>query len=325
MKPTFIHTLVNGPFEDPSLFVRIMREKRALLFDIGNIARLSPGDMQKVTDVFVSHTHIDHFIGFDTLLRALLRRETPLRVYGPSNITDCIEGRLRGYTWNLIREYPLRISVFSVAGDGIIKSGFQAENYFRRTEDGATDFEGILLKEPLFTVKAAQLDHQTPCLAFSLEEEFHININKAALSEMGLPVGPWLSELKKAIREQLPGETEFTVFGRIHTLKELGKVATITKGQKISYVTDVSITDENIEKAIGLVQGSDTLYCEAYFKDEDSDRAMKRFHLTSKITGRIAREAGVKDLVVMHFSPKYRGRAENPADEAIREFRRQAF
>jgi ribonuclease Z len=325
MKPTFIHTLVNGPFEDPSLFVRIMREKRALLFDIGNITRLSPGDMQKVTDVFVSHTHIDHFIGFDTLLRALLRRETPLRVYGPSNIADCIEGRLRGYAWNLIREYPLKISVLSVVGDGIIKSGFQAENYFRRTEDGATDFEGILLKEPLFAVKAAQLDHQIPCLAFSLEEEFHININKAALSEMGLPVGPWLSEFKKAIREQLPGETEFAFSGRIYTLKELGKVVTITKGQKISYVTDVSITDENIEKTVGLVQGSDTLYCEAYFTDQDSDRAMKRFHLTSKITGRIAREAGVKDLVVMHFSPKYRDRAESPADEAMREFRRQAF
>ncbi len=83
MKPTFIHSLVNGPFEDPSLFVRIMREKRAFLFDIGNISRLGPGDLQKITDVFVTHTHIDHFIGFDILVRALLRREIPLRVYGP--------------------------------------------------------------------------------------------------------------------------------------------------------------------------------------------------------------------------------------------------
>jgi ribonuclease Z len=324
MKPTFIHTLVNGPFEDPTLFVRIMREKRALLFDIGEIAGLSPGDMQKVTDVFVSHTHIDHFIGFDTLLRALLRRETPLRVYGPSNMADCIEGRLRGYTWNLIREYPLRINVFSVMGDKIIKSGFQAENYFRRTEDDTSDFEGILLKEPLFTVKAAQLNHQISCLAFSLEEEFHININKAVLSEMGLPVGPWLSELKKTIREHPPAETEFMVSGRVYTLEELDKVVTITKGQKISYVTDVSITDDNIEKAVRLVRGSDTLYCEAYFTGEDMDRALKRFHLTSKIAARIAREAAVKNLVVMHFSPKYRDRAEGPADEAIREFRHPA-
>jgi len=324
MKPTFIHTLVNGPFEDPSLFVRIMREKRALLFDIGDIAGLSPGDMQKVTDVFVSHTHIDHFIGFDTLLRALLRRETPLRVYGPSNMADCIEGRLRGYTWNLITEYPLKIYVSSTDGNKIIRSGFKAENHFQRTEDGSSDFEGILLEEPLFTVKAVQLSHQIPCLAFSLEEEFHININKAVLSEMGLPVGPWLSQLKKTIRDQLPAETELRVSGRVYTLKELDKVTTITKGQKISYVTDVSITDDNIKKVIGLVRGSDTLYCEAYFTDEDTDRALKRFHLTSKITARIAREAGVKNLVVMHFSPKYRDRAESPADEAMREFRHPA-
>jgi len=114
MKPTFIHHLVNSPFEDPALFVRIMREKRAFLFDIGNIERLNPGDLQKITDVFVSHTHVDHFIGLDTLLRAILRREVPLRIYGPSRISDCVEGKLRGYTWNVIHEYPLKIDVFSI-------------------------------------------------------------------------------------------------------------------------------------------------------------------------------------------------------------------
>jgi len=77
MKPTFIHRLINSPFEDPTLYVRIVRERRAVLFDIGSIDRLKPGDLQKITDVFVTHTHIDHFIGFDILLRALLRRETP--------------------------------------------------------------------------------------------------------------------------------------------------------------------------------------------------------------------------------------------------------
>ena len=74
MKPTFLCSLVNGPFEDPALFVRVLREKRAFLFDVGDVSALAPGDLQKITDVFVTHTHIDHFIGFDSLLRALLRR-----------------------------------------------------------------------------------------------------------------------------------------------------------------------------------------------------------------------------------------------------------
>lgn len=323
MKPTFIHNLVNSPFEDPSLFVRIIREKRAFLFDIGNITNLHPGDLQKITDVFVTHTHIDHFIGFDTLLRALLRREIPLRVYGPSNIIDCVEGKLRGYMWNLIKEYPLRIDVFSVDENSVTSSGFYAENRFQRIDRGASRFDGALVKEPLFTIKALQLNHQVPCLAYSLEEEFHININKASLNNIGLPVGPWLSELKRAIRENRPGETEFVVSDRRFFLRELREIVRITKGQKISYVTDVAINNDNIEKLTEFARDSDTFYCEAYFMDKDMDRALQRFHLTAKITGRIARKAGVRNLVAMHFSPKYREQDEKPEDEALREFRNQ--
>ena len=70
------------------------------------VSALSQGDIQKLTDVFVTHMHIDHFIGFDLILRSLLRRERPLRVFGPPGITGCVEGKLAGYSWNLIHEYP---------------------------------------------------------------------------------------------------------------------------------------------------------------------------------------------------------------------------
>lgn len=315
-----MHRMVNTPFDDPGLFVRIFREKRALLFDAGDISRLKSGDLQKITDVFITHTHIDHFIGFDTLVRALLRRSVPLHVYGPANIDDCIEGKLKGYTWNLITEYPLKIEVYGIDGNTICHSSFHAENRFQRRIHRIRKMSGVLFREPLFTVKALQLDHQIPCLAYSLEEDFHININKALLREMALPVGPWLSELKDAIRVRMPGDTEFVVSGRQYRLDELQAIATITKGQKISYVTDVSLTDDNIRRIIEFVRDSDTLYCEAYFMDKDIDMARKRFHLTAKITGSIARRAGVKHLVVMHFSPRYRNLPESPGEEAMREF-----
>ena len=325
MKPTFIHNLVNSPFEDPTLFVRIIREKRALLFDIGNITKLQPGNLQKITDVFITHTHIDHFIGFDTLIRAILRRDTPLRVYGPTNITDCIEGKLRGYTWNLIKEYPIKIDVCCINGDKKIFSSFHAENNFQRIDKGTSTFDGIILREPLFTIRAIQLDHHIPCLAFSINEEFHININKASLKAKGLPVGPWLSDLKKAIREHSPGNTRFVVSRKRYVLEELRDVAKITEGQKISYVTDISMNRSNIQKTIEFVRDSDTLYCEAYFLEEDKERALERFHLTAKVTGMIAREAHVKRLVAMHFSPKYRNYRETPEDEAMREFSYSPF
>lgn len=322
MKSSFIHTLLNSPFEDPILFVRILREKRALLFDAGNISKLKSGDLQKITDVFITHTHIDHFIGFDTIIRALLRRPLPLHVYGPSNIADCIEGKLRGYTWNLIKEYPLQIEVFGVNGNMVTHTSFHAANCFQKQEHTARPMTGTLLRDPLFAIKAIQVDHQIPCMAYSLEEEFHININKALLQHMTLPVGPWLSAFKKALMERMPEETELIVAEKRYALGELRRIATITKGQKIAYVTDAAISEENISRIIDFVRGSDTLYCEAYFMERDREMAYKRFHLTAHLTGSIARQAGVKQLVLMHFSPRYRDLPEGPSDEALRAFTR---
>ena len=103
MKPSFHARLINSPFEDPGLYVRVLREGCALMFDLGFTTNLSARDILKTSDIFVSHTHIDHFIGFDNILRICLKKETPLRLYGPKGFIDCIEGKLKSYTWNLIR------------------------------------------------------------------------------------------------------------------------------------------------------------------------------------------------------------------------------
>ena len=130
MKPIFHHKSVNGPLEDPAVFVRLLRERRALLFDAGDVSVLSARDLMKITDVFVTHTHIDHFIGFDTIIRALLRRDIPVTFYGPEGIIDRIEGKLQGYTWNLISEYPLVINVLEIRGENVHKASFRAADKF---------------------------------------------------------------------------------------------------------------------------------------------------------------------------------------------------
>lgn len=321
MKPTFHALPVNGPFEDPCVYVRIIREGRALLFDLGYLGRLTLGNLLKVSDIFVTHTHIDHFIGFDMVLRCFLKRDEPLNIYGPENIISCVEGKLKGYTWNLIKDYPLKINVYAITDRLLFHAGFYAENSFKRIDYPEKQFNGIILQEPLFKVKALTLSHQIPVTAYCIEEDFHININKAALLDRGLPVGPWLSKLKNTIRNKEPEETEFIINDRIYCLKELMDIVTITKGQKISYVMDVSPMDENVQKIIQFVKDSDILFCEAYFLDRDRERAFERHHLTAAIAGKIARDANVGNLYIMHFSPKYRHSEQEIYEEAMRSFK----
>jgi len=321
MKPVFDAAPVNGPFDDPCLYVRILRESRALLFDAGDIRGMEMGNMLRISDIFITHTHMDHFIGFDTILRAALRKEEPIRVFGPANIIDCVEGKLRGYTWNLIKDYPVRIDVFEIREESVGHAGFYAENSFCRIDNPSTRFSEIILEEPLFRVKALHITHEIPALAYSLEEDYHININKDMLVSMGLPVGPWLSELKMAIRLSSPPDTVIDIEGSPHRLDELRQLAMISKGEKISYVMDASPDRENLDKIIPFVSGSDALFCEGYFLSEDFERAMDRSHLTAALAGKIAREASVGRLELMHFSPKYRHCAEELYREAEREFR----
>ena len=321
MKPVFHAKLLNDYFGDPCLFIRIQHEKRAVLFDLGTIHSLKPSDLYKITDVFVTHTHMDHFVGFDTLLRGILRREVPLNIYGPPSVLPCIQGKLKGYTWNLIEDYPAKINVFAYNGRYLTHSIFSAKNRFRKKTVSRSESDGHLHQNHLFTVRAVKLDHGIPCLAYSLEEEFHINIDKALLIRKGLSAGPWLNDFKKVIHEHADyGRQTVRISDKDFQVAEISDIARITRGQKISYATDIALNQNNFARLINLVKGSDLFFCEAYFLEKDRERAIERSHLTAKAAGSIARKAGVKKLELMHFSSKYRDCPDKVIEEAMREF-----
>ncbi len=320
MKPSFHSRLINGPFEDPGLYIRLLWENRALMFDLGHTNSLSHRDILKITDIFISHAHVDHFIGFDNILRVSLKKEAPLRFYGPEGFIDCVDGKLKGYTWNLAGDYPLIIKVFEVAEGKVKQAVFKAKNCFKREKLDTKPFNSVLMHDSFCKVSVRILDHKVPCLAFSLEEECHININKAMLNDKGLPVGSWLKEFKEAIKETRI-DASFKIEGRDYSFSELRELADISHGQKLSYVVDVLGSDENISKILELVKGSDVLYIEAFFMDNDKAKAAERYHLTAKEAGSIAREAGVGRMELLHFSPRYSDDSESLLKEAEGEFR----
>jgi ribonuclease Z len=58
MRPMLHPMLVNGRTGDPALYVETLFERRAILFDLGDITALSPRKIQRLEYAFVSHTHI---------------------------------------------------------------------------------------------------------------------------------------------------------------------------------------------------------------------------------------------------------------------------
>ena len=325
MKPLFHPRLVNDPFGDPGLYVDFLFERRALLFDLGDLSPLSARQLLRVTHAFVSHTHMDHFAGFDALLRILLGRDKTLHLFGPPGFIDRVEHKLAGYTWNLVANYAsdLVVRVAEVSPEGPMEAAeMRSRTGFRRESVTVPALSpGVLLDEETFQIRAAFLDHQIPCLAFALEEKFHVNVWKSGLEEMGLPTGPWLRSLKSAVARGEPDGTPVLVRERTVSLGDLKeKVLRIVPGQKIAYVTDAGFTPENAQAIVDLAQGADSLFIETAFTHEEEQRAAEKYHLTARQAGWLAREAGARRLVPFHFSPKHSEEADRLVREAMEAF-----
>lgn len=334
MKPSFHPRLINDAFSDPGLFIPFLFQRRALLFDLGDLSRLSARDLLKISYIFVTHMHVDHFIGFDQLLRLLLGRDKEVHLFGPTGFIEKVEAKLGAYTWNLIEEYEntLVINVTEIRPEGALVRTYSSRNRFRTAgTHREIPFTGSLLSEKSFSVDAVILDHKIDCLGLSVRENFSVNIIKEGLEELGLSVGPWLREFKDALYHGRDGAEEFRVAWRDRdkvsrekgfTIAELTqRIARISPGQKITYIADMIGSPENIEKAVHLARDSQHLFIEACFLDKDGDIARRKYHLTARQAGLIASRAGAKELTIFHFSPRYMGREGELIDEAMEAFR----
>jgi ribonuclease Z len=329
MTPLFAPRLLNPPFGDPALYVRLQGEGTALLFDCGDISRIAPRLLFKIAEVFISHTHIDHFIGIDHLLRLNLARERILRLYGPPGILADMTGKLKGYTWNLTENYPFMLDVHEIGARSIKVRRFACRDKFKPGPEKRMPFNGTIVNHPHYCVKAQRLDHNgIASLAFRLEEHCHININKDALNRLGLPVGPWLQTLKINIREGCPEDTTISVTTENDSMPKqiplgelAGQVVHITPGEVIAYVSDCGATPGNVKKIHRLAHKAHHLFCEAAFLDRDSEKALNSGHLTARQAGLLARECDVTSFTPFHFSPRYESCPDEPAREAIDTFK----
>ena len=324
MRPSFEAMLVNRTFGDPAVLVDLKFERRALLFDIGDVSRLPPRRLLRVSDVFVSHTHMDHFAGFDHLLRVCLGRDTGVRLYGPGPFIAQVGHKLAAYTWNLVENYQTDfvITAHELGADGRVRRArFRSRTRFEpELLPDTAAAQGTLLECAAFRVRTLPLEHHgIASLGFAFEEGTHINVWKNRLEELGLPTGPWLTRLKEQVRAGAPDHTPIRVHWRTRDgprerLLPLGQLRSsileFVPGQKVCYVTDAADNPRNREALATFLRGADLLFIEAVFLEADREHAVRKAHLTARAAGEIARAAAVRTAVPFHFSSRYLGREE---------------
>jgi ribonuclease Z len=321
MRPSLHPRLLNGRDGDPGLYLEALHLPDAVLLDCGDLSALSPRHLLRVGALAVSHAHMDHWAGFDRLLRLLIGREKRLPVVGPAGFADRLFHRLQAYTWNLADRIPadLVFDVTEVAGAAaaLLRTRLRLHGGFRPEvlTPAPAEPDGAVLRLGPLKLRAAVLDHGTPSLGFAVEEAMHLNVWRTKLEERRLPTGPWLAALKEAVAENRPDDHPVPVFAKPSEagsapalpLRALRDLVEVTPGQRVAYLTDFADTPENRAAAVSLARGADILFIEAPFAADDAAIAADRRHLTTRAAGEIARDAGARRVEPFHFSPRYLG------------------
>lgn len=251
--------------------VLLRREGDLFLFDGGEGTQVSLKRLnlkwKKISAIFVSHTHADHVTGLPgiLMLSAQVERKEPLYIYGPPKIAEYIETSRK--VLDMYINYP--IVVKEISASCVVHEG----------ED--------------FKVRAFPLDHTKTCVGYTLEEADRPGeFNPEKAYSLGLPVGPLWGKLQKGFSVQTPEGV---------TVNPEDVMGAKRKGRKFSFVTDTLYKDSIAKE----VSDSDLLICEGMFEEALIDQAREKKHMTAGQAGKIASDAKVKRMCLIHYSPRY--------------------
>ncbi len=250
--------------------ILLRREGELFLFDCGEGTQVSLRRLnlkwKKISVIFISHTHADHVTGLPGILMLTSQVDRNEPLY--------IYGppRIKEYVEESRRILDMYINydivVQEIAEPGVIHRG-----------DG-------------YQVQCFPLAHSKPCVGYALEEDRRpgIFLPERALA-LGVPRGPLWSRLQD-------GEVVQGASGPVHPADVMGPPRS---GRKFSFVTDTGHRPDTAR----YVAGSDLLVCEGMFTEDLADSAREKKHLTARQAASIARDAQVRRLGLIHYSPRY--------------------
>lgn len=221
----------------------------------------------KISDVFISHMHGDHYLGLPGLISSmqLLGRTKSLNLYGPSEL------------WELLKFQ------FSVS-----KSTITFPLNFTPISE-----EKELLDGPTITVRSIELNHRISCFGFVFsEKEKPRRINGRIVKEVGVP--------HYKMQSVKQGEDYISEEGEVY----LNSYLTLDpkKSNTYAFCSDNRIKGEFADK----LRGVNYLYHESTFLHKELPRAKKTFHSTVKEACELGKDLNVDLLMLGHYSARYK-------------------
>ena len=289
MQITFLGTSSGVPTRSrnvSSVALRLPQRAEVWLFDCGEGTQhqLLRSDLKisQIRRIFITHMHGDHIFGLMGLL------------------ASC------GLAGN-----PNRIDIYGPAGlDEYLRSSQKySRTHFSFPVKVHSVAPGVLYKDEEFIVSCGNLKHRVPAYGYRVvEKDRPGRFDVAKATALGIPPGPIYGKLKRGEKVTLPD-------GRQIRGSQLCGEPEV--GRKFVYCTDTVFCEEAVE----LSQEADILVHEATFAHKDAQLAFERLHSTSTMAAQVALSAGVRKLIMTHFSPRYAPGNDLVLDDLLQEAR----
>jgi len=251
----------------------VNHDERFFLIDCGEGTQMQLKRFNKkiarINHIFISHLHGDHVFGLFGLLStfSMMGRKSTLHIYSNPKLEEILNSHFSYFNETI--QYPIDFHHFS--------SKLSEPIY----NDGKLEIITIPLK------------HRIPCAGFLFKElPKPLNIRKEKIDFYDLGI--------KDIISIKNGADFVTPEGK--TIENNKLTEQHTPSKSFAFCTDTKAINSNIQ----LIKNVDLLYHEATFLDSDTKLAKATYHTTTKQAAQLAKDAEVKQLVIGHFSARYK-------------------
>lgn len=286
--------------EDISILLKMDNHPWNYLCECGESSELTVKEIQNTNAVFISHTHIDHFVNFDAVIRHQLGIQRRVVICGPEGLAQRVHARINSYTWNLIEagavQYEVRelVAQHQVNAYELLPPAWE----LRKINSWNTN---VLFEHKDFKVTGVLLDHKVPTLAYLFTQHDAVKIQ---LEGSGLRGGPWVQLLKSAF-ERNDGDTLLEIEGQRYRTGELFQYLFVQKGDTVGVIMDHAAHSENHALIQHHFKNTRRVYIESYYKESDKALAKMHAHSYSSRSAKVMRAAQVLEPIPVHFSRKY--------------------